>query len=112
QHRIRPSTYESYELNVRRINHQLGAVPLSRLSGPGIQDAYRRLSGGGLSDYSVLQVHRTLHRALDRAFQWGLIPRNPASLVFPPRPRKRTMTSLTAEQLLLLFTATRDDRMH
>src|SRR5207248_8553589 len=61
---------------------------------------------------SVLQVHRTLHRALDRAFQWGLIARNPASLVLPPRPCRRTMTALTPEQLLLLFAATRGDRLH
>jgi integrase len=112
RHRIRPSTYDSYELNIRRISAQLGAVPLVRLSPPGIQDAYGRLSAQGLSDYSVLQVHRTLHRALDRAFRWGLIPRNPASLVLPPRPRKREMTALTSEQLLRLLSSTRGEPMH
>ncbi len=112
RHRIRPSTYDTYELNIRRISAQLGAVPLVRLSPPGIQDAYGRLSAQGLSDYSVLQVHRTLHRALDRAFRWGLIPRNPASLVLPPRPRKREMTALTSEQLLRLLASTRGERMH
>jgi Phage integrase, N-terminal SAM-like domain len=111
-HRIRPSTYDSYELNIRRISAQLGAVPLVRLSPPGTQDAYGGLSVQGLSDYSVLQVHRTLHRALDRAFRCGLIPRNPASLVLPPRPRKREMTALTSAQLLILFGSTRGERFH
>jgi integrase len=112
RHRIRPSTYDTYELNIRRISAQLGAVPLVRPSPPGIQDAYGGLLAQGLSDYSVLQVHRTLHRALDRAFRWGLIPRNPASLVLPPRPRKREMTALTSEQLLRLLASTRGERMH
>jgi integrase len=112
RHRIRPSTYDTYELNIRRISAQLGAVPLVRLSPPGIQDAYGRLSAQGLSDYSVLQVHRTLHRALDRAFRWGLIPRNPASIVLPPRPRRREMTALTSTQLLILFGSTRGERFH
>jgi len=31
-----------------------------------------------------------------------LIPRNPASLVLPPRPRRRTMSALAAESLPLL----------
>jgi integrase len=112
RHRIRPSTYDSYELNVRRICEQLGAVPLIHLSPPGIQDAYGRLSAQGLSDYSVLQVHRTLHRALDRAFHWGLISRNPASLVLPPRPLKREMRALTSDQLMRLFESTRGERLH
>jgi integrase len=112
RHRVRPSTYDSYGLNVRRISGELGKVPLVRLSPVGIQDAYRRLSGQGLSDYSVLQVHRTLHRALDRAFHWGLIPRNPASLVLPPRPRKREMSALTSEQLIRLFESTLGERLH
>jgi hypothetical protein len=93
---IRPSTYDTDELDIHRISAQLGAAPLVRLSPAGIQDAYARLSAQGPSDYSVLQVHRTLHRALDRAFRWGLIPRNPASLVLPPRPRKREMKALTS----------------
>ena len=112
RHRVRPSTYESYDLNVRRISGQLGPVPLIRPSPPGIQDVYLRLSKLGLSDYSVLQVHRTLHRALDRAFHWGLIPRNPASLVLPPRPRKRQMKALTSGELIQLFDSTQGDRLH
>jgi integrase len=105
-HRLRISTYRSYELNVRRLKKELGGVPLVRLSPPGIQEAYERLSREGLSEYSVLQVHRTLHRVLDRAFHWGLCPRNAAALVLPPRPRRRQMTALTSAQLVGLLETT------
>jgi hypothetical protein len=39
--RIRPSTYESYELNVRRLEECLGDLPLVQLTAPDIQSVYR-----------------------------------------------------------------------
>ena len=64
RHRIGPSTYDSYELNVRRVSELLGSVPMVHISPPGIQDVYGRLSAQGPSDYNVLQAHRTFRRAL------------------------------------------------
>jgi integrase len=110
--RVRPSTFENYELNARRLKAHFGEVPVSRLSPPAIQHAYHRLHDSGLSDYSVLQAHRTLHRALNQAFHWGLIRANPAALVFPPRPLKREMTALDRDQLLALFEQTRNQPLH
>jgi integrase len=89
-----------------------GDVPISRLSPPAIQAAYHRLHDLGLSDYSVLQAHRTLHRALNQAFHWGLIRANPTELVFPPRPQRREMTALDRDQLLLLLDQTKGQRLH
>jgi len=110
--RVRTSTYENYELNARRLTADLGSVPLARLNPPAIQAAYQRLLRRGLTAYSVLQAHRVLHRALTQAFQWGLASRNPAALVFPPRPRRREMTALSTDQLIVLLAATRNDRLH
>jgi len=87
--RIRPSTYESYDLNVRRITEWLGDLPLVQLTAPDIQSAYRRMRERGLTEYSLHQVHGLLDRAPRHALQWGLIVRNPAVLVFAPRPRRR-----------------------
>ena len=109
--RVRPSTCDNYSLNVRRLDEQLGLIRITSLSPQIIQDAYRRLQDGGLTAYSVLQTHRTLSRALTQAFHWGVIPRNPATLVFPPRPRKREATALTPQELLRLFEHTRADRL-
>lgn len=92
--RVRPSTIENHELNVARISECLGHLPITRLNPPKIQDAYDRLSESGLSKHSVLQVHRTLHRSLQQAFHWGLIPRNPATATMPPRSEKRQTTAL------------------
>jgi integrase len=110
--RVRASTYESYELNARRVSAELGEVPVSSLSPALIQAAYQHLLRRGLKPYSVLQVHRLLHRALTHAFHLGLANANPALLVFPPRPRRRETTALSADQLLLLLEKTRGDRLH
>jgi hypothetical protein len=81
--RVRPSTTQNYELNVRRLSEQIGDVPLSRLSPDIIQAVYRRQLRSGLTPYSVLQTHRVLHRALHQATDWGLIAKNPAALALP-----------------------------
>lgn len=60
----------------------------------------------------MLQAHRTLHRALNQAFHWGLIRANPAALVFPPRPERREMTALDRDQLLALLDQTKDRPLH
>jgi integrase len=109
--RIRPSTYESYELNVRRIGETLGDLPLLQLTAPDIQSAYRRMRERGLTEHSLNQVHGVLDRALRHALQWGLIARNPAVIVFAPRPRRREMTALSAEELMRLLDHARGHRL-
>ncbi|HEX6351241.1 MAG TPA: site-specific integrase [Candidatus Dormibacteraeota bacterium] len=109
--RVRESTLESYELNARRVSAELGEVPLCSLSPALIQATYQHLLRRGLSAYSVLQVHRLLHRALGHAFHLGLVKRNPVLLVYPPRPQRRPTTALTAQQLLFLLDRTRGDRL-
>ncbi|MBJ7597155.1 MAG: site-specific integrase [Candidatus Nephthysia bennettiae] len=110
--RVRASTYESYELNARRVNADLGEVPLTTLSPALIQATYQHLLRRGLKPYSVLQVHRLIHRSLTHAFHLGLVRTNPTLLVFPPRPRRRATTALSAEQLRLVLDGTCGDRLH
>jgi integrase len=110
--RVRPSTFRNCELNVERLAKHLAQVPLADLSPAAIQETYRRLKEQGLSAYSVLQAHRTMNRALTQAFHWGLIRRNPAALVFPPRPKPRPMTALAPEELRQLLNASCGDPLH
>lgn len=110
--RVRESTLESYELNARRVSAELGELPLTSLSPLLIQATYQHLLRRGLAAYSVLQVHRLLHRALAHDFNLGLVKRNPALLVYPPRPQCRPMTALTSRQLLFLLDQTRGDRLY
>lgn len=109
---VRPRTYEAYDLNVRRVVPIIGKIRLARLSPTAIQSCYAKLLDGGLSKRSVEQAHTVLHLALGRAVQWGLLGRNPSDAVSVPRPGRREMKTLSAEQVDTLFTATPEDRLH
>jgi integrase len=110
--RVRPTTYEAYELNVRRLQPHLGSLPLARLDAAVIQVTYDRVLSAGLSPRSVEQMHAVLHRALYQAMHWGLLAHNPTELVAPPRPKKREMTALTLAQLQCLLMAARNERWY
>jgi integrase len=56
------------------------------------------LLAAGLSAKTVANVHGVLHRALEQAFRWRLVPANIADLVDPPRVARRQMHALSPEQ--------------
>jgi integrase len=59
----------------------------------------------------VLYVRGVLRRALNEALRWGLVARNVATLVQPPRVRRYEISPLDAEQAQRLLTAIRGDRL-
>jgi|SRR5579859_1362980 len=109
---VRESTYVSYELNARRLKKLLGRAQLSAITPLMIQGAYAKLSAEGLSARSVLQIHATLHRALEQAVKWGMLARNPSAAVQRPRPKRAEMSTLTLDELLRLFAAAKGGRMY
>jgi integrase len=110
--RLRPKTFESYALCCRRIEVELGRVPVVRVTPLMVQSAYGRLEKSGLAARTVFQTHAVLHRALDQALHWGLIKSNPTELVALPRPHQKEMTALSAAQLSLLLATSRRTRWH
>lgn len=73
----------------------LGTVELSRLEPLHLERLYNRLlaggradGSGGLSERTVLHVHRILSRALSQAIKWQLLGKNPCAGVEAPRPPK------------------------
>lgn len=60
----------------------------------------------------VVLIHAVMRKALSRAERWGLVSRNVATLVEPPRPATRKSQPLTPEQTAQLLTAARRDRLH
>ena len=61
---VRPKTYESYDLNVRRLTPLIGRGRLNALTPGVIENAYSDLSIGGLSNSSIVQAHTVLQNAL------------------------------------------------
>ena len=109
---VRPKTYESYDLNVRRLLPHVGRIRLASVAPKAIEKAYNTLLSGGLSRRSVEQAHAVLHRALGQAVKWGILGRNPSDAVNVPRPKRHEIRTLSEEEVQCLFKVTADQRLH
>ena len=108
--RVKPSTANSYERNIRlHINPNIGAIPLQRLQPEDLDDLYVKLltegkrngAGGGLSAKSVRNIHATLQSALSDAARKGTVVRNVADTADPPSISRsgRSISVWTGDQL-------------
>ncbi len=83
---LAPRTAEGYE---HICNHHfipsLGNMTLNGLKPEHLQHYYQEKQSGGLSAQTVRHHHTVLHKALQDALEWGLLARNPADAVSPPR---------------------------
>ena len=69
----------------------VGNVELQKLTPRQIQNIYAGMLKRGLSNTTVSQLHRILHKALGTAVKWGMIARNPTDAVTAPRPADQEM---------------------
>jgi integrase len=102
------STWKRYDEYVRlHILPHLGHVKLAQLQPQQVQQFYTDLQRprpdgtAGLSSSSVHHTHAVLHRALEVATRFGLIARNVAALVTPPRLRESDIHPLDREEARL-----------
>lgn len=108
---LAPRTAEGYDHIINRhISPSLGKITLTQLKPEHLQHYYsEKLLGGrcdgkgGLSPRSVRHHHITLHDALEHAVKMGLLNRNVASAVSPPRyqrPQWHTLSELDISNVL------------
>jgi len=80
----------------------LGQVQLKHLHPQAIQSYYGKACEK-LSPRTVHHHHRVLSQSLKYAVRQGYLGRNPAELVDPPSPRKKTMRTLTPGEVGILL---------
>ena len=108
---VRQSTLVRYEQLVRlHINPALGRIALKSLSAAHVQGFYRDRLDSGLSPATVQKIHAVLHKALDQATSWSLVPRNPTESVKAPRPAPEEIRPLNREQAKALLETARGER--
>ena len=121
--RVKPSTANSYERNIRlHIIPNIGAIPLQRLQPEDLDELYVKLltegkrngGGGGLSAKSVRNVHATLQSALSDAARKGTVARNVADTADPPSISRsgRSISVWTGDQLRCFFDAMADHELY
>jgi len=110
-----PRTYEGYAGIVHaHLIPALGSIPLVALQPQHIQTYYskalqfgRKDGKGGLSAETIRHDHRVLFEVLRHAVKQGVLIRNVAEAVDPPRPEYKEMATLGPEGVNKLLDAIR-----
>jgi integrase len=109
---LRPRTWTRYEQYVRvHALPEIGKLALSKVTPQSIQKLYARRLDAGASTTTVNHLHAVPHRAFGQAARWGLIARNPADLVDPPRNRHHEMATFSPDQAKGFLKAAEGDRL-
>jgi integrase len=113
---LAPRTAEGYQyIAYRHLIPSLGNIPLRQIKPEHLQRYYseKMASGrydgkGGLSARSVRHHHMALHSALEVAVNWGVIARNPADAVNPPRVQRTDMQIWDEDDMRHFLSAAKD----
>lgn len=90
--RLSPRGYERYYGIIKKhILPGFGNLALTQLKPEHLQKHYTHCQNIGLSARTVRYHHAVLHVALKTAVKWGLLARNPADAVEPPRAHHNEM---------------------
>ncbi len=109
--KLRSRTFDDYtSLLERYVRTPLGAKKLSELRPLDIQKLYSQMQERKLSARVVRYTHAVLSSALKQAVAWGMLQRNPASLVQLPKSTRKEMNVLSNEEAGQFLTAIEGDR--
>ncbi len=105
----RPRTVQGYRQKVNSyIVPCLGQVPLQQLTPRHVQDFHKWMLEKGLSNQSVVHAHRVLSEALKQASAQGVIVKNPAGAVSPPRAEPKEVVMWDDSALVQFLEAAKD----
>ena len=105
---LSPRTAEGYEHICRHhFIPSLGNVTLNGLKPEHLQHFYSEKLSNGLSAQTVRHHHTCLHKALQTAVEWGLLARNPADAVRPPRAQGIEMQTWDSDEITTFLEAAR-----
>jgi len=115
EHTLKPHakarSYESFGAIVKKhIVPEIGRVRLEKLTPQQVQALLNRKMKAGLSPQTVVNIRTVLRSALTQALKWGLVPRNAAALVDPPRVVRPNAYALTAKQARTMLEVVRGQR--
>lgn len=103
------TTCRDYRGHVRNhIAPEIGRVRLAKLTPAHVQALYRKKIGSGLASRTVNYIHATLHKALEQAVKWRLLPYNVSDTAVKPRQERRETVALTLDQVYAFLDAARE----
>lgn len=107
------NTYEEYELKVNKhIKPYLGNIKLDKLKTLQIQNFYTLKLEEELSPRTVMSFHKIIHRALEQAVKWQLIPYNVANGVEKPKVSQEETQILNEVELKCLISKAKNTNLY
>jgi integrase len=111
-YRVKYGSSRRYETIVRRhLIPGLGAHVLSKLTAQQVAAFYAQALAGGMSATLANYCHQVLNTALEEALRLGVVYRNVAAMVDPPRRVKHEMAVFDEAQIQQLLAAVVGDRL-
>jgi integrase len=93
-------SFERYQQIIRsHFIPDFGKVPLAQLRPDHLQAHYAQKQIEGLSTHTIRYHHAVIHKALATAVKWGLIFRNVADAVDPPKSIHREMEYWDSDEM-------------
>jgi integrase len=109
--RVRERTYVDYQYVLNRyVRPELGTIKLAELRPLEIQALYSKLQERGLAARMVHYAHAMISSSLKQAVKWGLLARNPATLVELPKQHRKEMRALSPEEAARFLDAAAEDQ--
>lgn len=108
------TTQENYAFIARShlIPAPFGEIPLDRLRPSDVEALLLVKRRAGKSSSTVRTIHSVCRAALDVAVRDGLLSRNPAAAIKRPAIERKDAAYLTREQVSVLLSACREDRLY
>ena len=108
----RHTTYVQYRSMIHKhLVPGLGQVFLQKLTVQQLQAFYAQKIEEGLKTRTIAIIHAVLHKALENAVKWNLLPRNIATLATVPQKTSHEVKTLSASEARKLIEAAQDSRI-
>jgi len=108
----KPKTYAAYEYQVRvHLMPAFGKRPLTKLQPQEVREFMQSKAKSGLSPKSIRHFRATLRAALNVAMRDGLIARNVAALVKPPRAARPALRVFSKEDTFRFLDVVKGHRL-
>jgi len=109
---LRSNTFSRYEELIRlHVLPEIASIKISKLQPRHLERLYNTKLDSGLSATTVGHIHARIHTALNQAMKRGLIFRNVASLVSPPKRQPREMKTLSQSESRKLLKAAKNEKL-
>jgi integrase len=109
---LSPVTFSGYAVKLQHISDVIGDIAVGQVRPAHVRKLCAALTDQGMAPATVRGVHAVLRSALEQSFQDGILQRNPAASVRPPKAPNPKLEAPTLDAFEALLSACEGTRWH